>query len=185
MAGRVSVRVLRLLAGLAVLIGAAIVASVLIGDGRASQARTPGRGEPVALPSAVAALAPALDPQAAVAPANAIRGEAAVGALSASECLDAAAAATAAQFVRGATPDRLAAVAGCDIGAGPGAVRWGWVSGADPTGAAQLRGAWGRGLTGPSALAAPEVARIGLSLAKQTDAAGRVTGFVLVWAVSA
>lgn len=168
-----------------VVAAAVAVAVVLASRGGESDAKPLGRGAPAALASSAAAVPPALDPAAALASVNATREAIAVGALAPSPCLDAAAAATAAGFADGAVPDRLAAAPGCEAGAGPSSVRWGWVSGSDPTGAAQLLAAFARGASGPPGLVAADARYVGLSLDRQSDSAGRMTGFVLVWAVSA
>lgn len=133
---------------------------------------TDGRG-------ALATIAPrsgGLDAAAALASVNRMRGEAHGQALLASSCLDQAAAQTVAVFSSGATP--ATAPSGC------GPVQWGWVAGTDATGAQMLRSAYGATPTGESPLVGKGAARVGFAVGPRR-VSGALTGYVLVWVVSA
>jgi hypothetical protein len=163
-----------------------IVAAVVLalgGGGSASSADPPGRGAPLSLPSDVGAQPPALDAPASVESVNGARSQVGADELAASDCLDRAAASTAQAFADGTTPAAVARVADCSPTVTWELAKWGWVSGSDPTGEAQLRAAFSRGESGPTGLVSADATRIGLSLSKQFTS-GRVTGFVLVWVVA-
>lgn len=167
------------------LVVAAAGVSAIVGwsGGTSSSADSPGRGAPMTLPASLAAQAPALDAAASVGSVNGTRSQIGAGELSASVCLDKAAADTAAAFADGKTPAAVARVAGCSPAVSWELATWGWVSGADPTGEAQLHAAFSRAESGATGLVSADATRIGLSLTKQMSS-GRVTGFVLVWIVA-
>jgi hypothetical protein len=105
-----------------------------------------------------------------------VRADLKLPALSASACLDGVARSQAALFNAGAVPTTAPATCG--------QVDWGWVAGADPSGAAQARATYGRTPSGPSPLIAKSARRLGLAVGPRR-ASGVLTGYVLVWVVAA
>jgi hypothetical protein len=105
-----------------------------------------------------------------------VRAEIKLPAMSVSACLDGVARSLAASFNTGAVPTTTPATCGH--------VDWGWVAGADPTGAQQAGAAYGRTPTGPSPLVAKSARRLGLAVGPWRES-GVLTGYVLVWVVAA
>jgi hypothetical protein len=107
---------------------------------------------------------------------NSVRAEVKAPALTRSGCLDTAAASLAGSFGAGAVPTSAPSVCG--------RVDWGWVAGVDRTGAAQARAAYGRTPSGPSPLLGKSARCLGVALGPRRES-GTLTGYVLVWVVSA
>jgi hypothetical protein len=105
-----------------------------------------------------------------------VRADIKVPALSASACLDGVARWLAASLNTGAVPTTTPATCGH--------LDWGWVAGTDATGKQQANAAYGRTPTGPSPLIAKSGRHLGLAVGPRRES-GALTGYVLVWVVSA
>jgi hypothetical protein len=130
------------------------------------------RGSLVALPDKPAVL----NGPAVVTAFNGVRGEIKAPALTRSSCLDGVAVTLAGSFNTGTVPS--SAPTGC------GRIDWGWVAGTDPTGKREAQAAYGRTATGPSPLIGRAAKHLGLAVGPRHES-GTVTGYLLVWVVSA
>jgi hypothetical protein len=163
----------RILAAAGVLMAlVALTVGLVIGGRDGLSAKPLPRGSLVAVPDKPAVL----NRPAVVKTFDGVRAEVQAPALARSDCLDAAAGSLAASFGGGAVPTMAPTTCG--------RADWGWVAGVDRTGAAQARAAYGRTPTGPSPLVGKAARRLGVALGPRR-ASGTLTGYVLVWVVSA
>ena len=171
--GRVRRALVRLgvLAAAGVLLALVVVGLVPVGGGGVS-ARPVPRGGLVAVPQRTVVL----DRSAVMRVLDGVRGAVTAAAFTGSGCLDGVAGALAASFGAGSLPS--AAASGC------GRVEWGWVAGSDPTGRQQAHAAFGRTAAGASPLIDTTARRVGLAVGPRRES-GVLTGYVLVWVVSA
>jgi hypothetical protein len=130
------------------------------------------RGGLVAVPEAPAVL----NRPAVLKTLNGVRAAIKVPALARSGCLDAAAATLAESFDTDAIPTSAPSMCG--------RMDWGWVAGSDRSGAQQANAAYGRTPAGPSPLISKTVKHLGLAVGPRRQS-GVLTGYVLVWVVSA
>jgi hypothetical protein len=155
-------------------VGALVVVAVGMVTGRhdSVSAKPLPRGGLVAVPERSAVL----NGPAVLKAFGGVRGVVKAPPLTRSGCLDTAATSLASSFNSGTVA--TTASTGC------GRVDWGWVAGNDPTGAQQAKAAYGRTATGPSPLLGKTVRYLGLAVGPRRES-GVLTGFVLVWVVSA
>jgi hypothetical protein len=149
-----------------------LTVALLTGGQDGVSAKPLPRGSLVAVPDKPAVL----NGPAVVTAFNGVRGEIKAPALTRSDCLDGVAATLAGSFNTGAVPN--SAPTGC------GRIDWGWAAGTDPTGKQQAQAAYGRTATGPSPLIGKTARHLGLAVGPRR-ASGTLTGYVLVWVVSA
>jgi hypothetical protein len=161
--------------GAAALVVVALVimaVQVLTGRHHSVSAKPLPRGALVAVPDNPAAL----NRPGAVKTLGGIRAEIKAPALAGSACLDGVAASLAGSFNNGTVPSSAPGTCG--------RIDWGWVAGADPTGIKQANAAYGRTPTGPSPLIGKVARHLGLAVGPRR-VSGTLTGYVLVWVVSA
>jgi hypothetical protein len=164
---------LRILAAAGVLMAlVALSVGLVIGGRDGVSAKPLPRGSLVAVPDKPAVL----NRPVVVKSFNSVRAEVKAPALTRSGCLDTAAASLAASFGWGAVPTMAPTTCG--------RIDWGWVAGVDRTGAAQARAAYGRTPSGPSPLVGKAARHLGLAVGPRRES-GTLTGYVLVWVVSA
>jgi len=174
-----------LLAGVGALAVCGLAVGLLLGLGGSGGGRAGGAARPPVV--TVAERPAALDRAGALAVWNKARGSAGLTSLTEVSCLDdlaaryAAAAGDAPVGAVAPTPTLAPQVGpgGCS-GAG---LRVGWVAGADPSGLAQAAALLGRTPDGRSPIAAKDARWVGLALV-QRRVDGKLTGFLLAWAVA-
>ena len=164
---------LGILAAAGVVVALVVLAVALLSGGQDGASAKPlPRGSLVAVPDKPALL----NRPAVVRAFNGVRGEIKAPALTPSSCLDGVAAGLAGSFNTGTVTS--SAPTGC------GRIDWGWVAGSDPTGKQQAQVAYGRTPTGPSPLTGRGAKHLGLVVGPRRES-GTLTGYVLVWVVSA
>jgi hypothetical protein len=162
-----------ILAAAGVLMALVVLAVGLVTGGRDGVSAKPlPRGSLVAVPEAPAVL----NRPAVVRTFDGVRGEIKAPALTPSGCLDGVAASLAGSLNTDAIP--ASAPSTC------ARIDWGWVAGADPTGALQAQAAYGHTPTGPSPLIGKTAKHLGLAVGPRRES-GVLTGYVLVWVVYA
>jgi hypothetical protein len=168
----------RLRLGVVGVAGLTVVALVVVAVGLLSGGRQGAGAKPLPRGGlvAVADRPAALNRPAVLKAFDGPRAEVKAPALMPSGCLDGVAATLVASLNTDAIP--TSAPSPC------GQVQWGWVAGSDRSGAQQARAAYGRTPAGPSPLVSKTAGHLGLAVGPRRQS-GVLTGYVLVWVVSA
>jgi hypothetical protein len=168
----------RLRLGVVGVAGLTVVALVVVAVGLLSGGRQGAGAKPLPRGGlvAVADRPAALNRPAVLEAFGGPRAEVKAPALAGSGCLDAAAGSLVASFDAGTVPSSVPTTCGRN--------EWGWVAGGDRSGAQQARAAYGRTPSGPSPLVGKTARHLGLAVGPRRQS-GVLTGYVLVWVVSA